>query len=52
MFYKLKKLKKAPKVHYAGSKPLISPEADAEWLRAREAEAEQREPAKARAGSF
>jgi len=45
MFYKLKKLGKAPRVHYAGNKPLISPEADEEWLRAREAEAEKRETA-------
>ena len=47
MFYKLKKIKKAPRVHYAGTKPLISPEADEEWLRAREAEAEQNETAEA-----
>jgi hypothetical protein len=45
MFYKLKSIGKAPKTHYAGNKPLISPEADEEWLRAREAEAQQREGA-------
>jgi hypothetical protein len=39
MFYKLKAAGKAPRVHYAGIKPLISSEADAEWLRQAEAEA-------------
>jgi hypothetical protein len=38
MFYKLKKLGKAPVVMEAG-KPLISYSAAAEWRRAREAEA-------------
>jgi hypothetical protein len=37
-FYKLKKIKKAPRLHYAGTKPLISREADADWVRDREAE--------------
>jgi hypothetical protein len=40
MFYKLKKVKKAPRLHGAGVKQLISPEADADWLREREAEAQ------------
>jgi hypothetical protein len=39
MFYKLKGVGKAPALHYVGNKPLISPEADEEWLRQREAEA-------------
>jgi hypothetical protein len=39
MFYKIQKAGKAPRLHYAGSKPLISPEADDEWLREREREA-------------
>jgi hypothetical protein len=43
MFYKLKSQGKAPKTHGAGAKQLISPHADAEWIRQREAEAEQRE---------
>jgi predicted DNA-binding transcriptional regulator AlpA len=47
MFYKLKSERKAPKTHYVGNKPLISPEADAEWLREREAEAQQRDSAEA-----
>jgi hypothetical protein len=38
MFYKLDQQGLAPKSHYAGAKRLISGEADAEWLRAREAE--------------
>jgi hypothetical protein len=41
MFYKLKKLGKAPRLHNAGAKPLISPDADADWIRAREAEAQE-----------
>ena len=39
MFYKLREKGKAPRTHRAGVKHLISPDADAEWLRAREAEA-------------
>ena len=39
MYYKLKSVGKAPAIHYVGTKPLISPEADEEWLRQREAEA-------------
>jgi hypothetical protein len=39
MFYRLKNLKLAPRIHYAGAKPIISDEADREWLAAREAEA-------------
>ena len=38
-FYKLDEQGLAPKTHNVGVKRLISPEADAEWLRAREAEA-------------
>lgn len=39
MFYKLDSQGRAPRTHYAGTKRLISPEADTDWLRAREAEA-------------
>ena len=39
MFYKLDEQGLAPKTHNVGVKRLISPEADAEWPRAREAEA-------------
>jgi predicted DNA-binding transcriptional regulator AlpA len=42
MFYKLVAQGKAPRTHSVGSKRLISPEADTEWLRAREAEADQK----------
>jgi hypothetical protein len=38
MFYKLRGQGKAPRVHKAGTKNLISPQADADWLRQREAE--------------
>lgn len=38
-FYKMRRVGKGPKVHYALTKPLISVEADAEWLAEREAEA-------------
>ena len=38
-YYKLRKSGKAPRLHYALTKPLISLEADAEWQREREAEA-------------
>jgi hypothetical protein len=38
MFYKLRTQGKAPRVHKAGTKNLISPQADAEWIRQREAE--------------
>lgn len=41
MFYKLKSQGKAPKTHGVGVKQLISPHADAEWLRQREAEADR-----------
>jgi hypothetical protein len=39
MFYKMQKAGKGPRLHYAGNKPLVSPEADDEWLREREREA-------------
>ena len=38
MFYKMKALGIGPKTHNAGRRRLISPAADAEWLREREAE--------------
>jgi predicted DNA-binding transcriptional regulator AlpA len=38
MFYKLAAEGKAPQTHNVGIKRLISPEADARWLRDREAE--------------
>jgi hypothetical protein len=38
MFYKLDQQGLAPKSHYAGARRLISDQADAEWLAAREAE--------------
>ena len=38
MFYKLDGQGLAPKTHYAGARRLISAEADAAWLSAREAE--------------
>jgi hypothetical protein len=41
MFYKLEKQGQAPRTHNAGVKRLISAQADAEWLAAREAEAER-----------
>lgn len=40
MFYKLDEQGFAPQTHNAGAKRLISDEADAAWLRAREAEQE------------
>jgi hypothetical protein len=40
MFYKLDAQGKAPASYYVGAKRLISDEADADWLREREAEAE------------
>lgn len=40
MFYKLDQQGLAPRTHYAGAKRLISDEADIDWVRAREAEAE------------
>jgi hypothetical protein len=40
MFYKLDQQGLAPHSHYVGAKRLISERADAEWLRAREAENE------------
>ena len=39
MFYKMDQQGVAPRSHYAGSKRLISGEADAEWLEERESEA-------------
>jgi hypothetical protein len=41
MFYKLRGKGKAPRTHNAGTKQLISPEADRDWIREREAEAAQ-----------
>jgi hypothetical protein len=41
MFYVLDAQGKAPRTHYAGAKRLISDQADADWVREREAEAEQ-----------
>ena len=38
MFYKLESQGRAPRTHNIGVRRLISPEADAEWLRQREAE--------------
>jgi hypothetical protein len=38
MFYKLRGMGLAPKTHRAGSKNLISDQADLEWVRAREAD--------------
>lgn len=38
MFYKIDEQGLAPKTHYVGTRRLISAEADAAWLRAREAE--------------
>ena len=37
MFYKIKSQGIAPKTYNVGARQLISAEADAEWLRAREA---------------
>lgn len=42
MFYKLKGVGKAPRTHSVGVRQLISPEADTEWIRQREAESAQR----------
>ena len=42
MFYKLRQQGLAPRCHNVGTKQLISPAADAEWLRKREAEAKKR----------
>ena len=39
MWYELKKQKKTPRTHNAGVKQLISPQADADWIAEREAEA-------------
>lgn len=41
MFYKLAKLGKAPRTYYVGTRRLISDQADAAWMRAQEAEADQ-----------
>ena len=38
LYYKLRKAGKAPRVIYALSKPLVTAEADAAWVAAREAE--------------
>jgi hypothetical protein len=43
MFYRLEVQGLAPRTHFAGAKRLISPQADAEWLRQREAEAAERD---------
>jgi hypothetical protein len=43
MFYKLEAQDRAPRTHFAGNKRLISPQADAEWLLQREAEATERD---------
>jgi hypothetical protein len=40
-FYQLDKLGLTPKTHYVGTKRIIGPVADAEWIRAREVEAAQ-----------
>ena len=40
MFYLLDAKGLAPRSHYAGAKRLIADEADAEWVRAREAESQ------------
>lgn len=42
MFYKLDSQGKAPRTYNVGTKRAISPEADDEWVRAREAEAAAR----------
>lgn len=42
MFYVLDKQGLAPRTHHVGVKRLISPEADAEWLRQREEESAQK----------
>lgn len=39
-FYELDRQGRAPRTHYVGVKRIISPQADADWLAAREAEAE------------
>lgn len=43
MFYKIKSQGIAPKTYNVGARQLISAEADAEWLRAREAELAKRD---------
>jgi hypothetical protein len=45
MFYKLDAQGLAPRTHNAGVKRLISPQADADWLRRCEAEAVERDAA-------
>ncbi|QIG46781.1 transcriptional regulator [Nordella sp. HKS 07] len=47
MFYNLQKAGKGPRVHKVGDRTLISIEADREWLKQREAEAEAEIAAKA-----
>jgi predicted DNA-binding transcriptional regulator AlpA len=48
MFYKLGSQGRAPRTHNVGTKVLISPQADAEWLRNIEAEtASERYPVRA-----
>jgi hypothetical protein len=44
MFYKLDQQGRAPATYYVGAKRLIADEADAAWMRAREAEAEHDSP--------
>ena len=51
MFYKLEARGRAPRTHYVGTRRLISPSADADWLAAREAEAEAASDAAHVAGS-
>jgi hypothetical protein len=41
MFYKLDAQGLAPNTYYVGTKRCVSDEADADWLRKREAEADQ-----------
>jgi len=41
MFYVLDQRNQAPRTHFVGKKRLISDQADRDWLRAREDEAEE-----------
>jgi predicted DNA-binding transcriptional regulator AlpA len=43
MFYKLDSQGKAPRTYNIGTKRAVSPEADDEWVRAREAESAERD---------
>jgi hypothetical protein len=40
MFYKLEAEGKAPRTYYVGTRRIVSPEAEAEWVAEREAEAQ------------